>query len=607
MSDDRDDRIDELLRSAMNDEAETIMPAGDGLSRIQQRVTARRHRLRWMRPAAALGSAAALALVGVGAYALTTNGTDKLHTGPTPATQPPTTEPPSETPSPSAVPVVQTAFPKLAIFPFTSVAEEKAWETQYAAGHSPWEADATTVSTSWVQNYLGVSEVNQVVQTTIASDGKSADVTLGRTMTAEQKKLVPVTVVRLVKFGSAWIVIGADDPQHLLKLSSPKPGVLATSPLTVTGPGFGVDEAVQLDVRDAKAPISFGTGHASFGNGVAQWSSTVAFGQPGGSDGVLVGLERSMADGGPQRLVALPLQFGDASGSSTPQYFYAIKNSRVTKFASSSGAAIGYLTSPQPGGGASDPQLSETGEQVYYLQGGGTCANALMSVSTAAVDTPPPPQSVASPDTGYVIAGYAVGPAPAAADGNQTSALAVFETACSGTTSPQAKLVSTTTTGQKHVIDFPSVPPGIEGDPSFEPGTPSASDVRYLDAFVRTGNSGYLTRYDIAHDTTSTPSRNACPAYDVNTGLPKALEVTTAGELWFAVQTGQSMQVVHCAAGHAAVAFTIPGNDTPADVDVTSGGGAVLLTDIAGKVWRWDGSGTATQLSPKVPLDHVTW
>ena len=42
-----DDGFDALLRDSMHGEAETVMPAGDGLSRIQQRVASRRARLRW--------------------------------------------------------------------------------------------------------------------------------------------------------------------------------------------------------------------------------------------------------------------------------------------------------------------------------------------------------------------------------------------------------------------------------------------------------------------------------------------------------------------------------------------------------------------------------
>ena len=64
------------------------------------------------------------------------------------------------------------------------------------------------------------------------------------------------------------------------------------------------------------------------------------------------------------------------------------------------------------------------------------------------------------------------------------------------------------------------------------------------------------------------------------------------------------MSVVRCGAtGTVKKAFTIPGQDQPADIDVTSDGSAVLLTDTNGKFWRWDGSGNPSRLNTSLPLD----
>jgi glucose/arabinose dehydrogenase len=68
------------------------------------------------------------------------------------------------------------------------------------------------------------------------------------------------------------------------------------------------------------------------------------------------------------------------------------------------------------------------------------------------------------------------------------------------------------------------------------------------------------------------------------------------------------MDVVHCTStGKPKLAFTVQGQDVPVDLDVTSDGSAVLLTDDHGKVWRWDGSGNPVQLNNSIPLSHVTW
>jgi hypothetical protein len=606
---DPDDRFDALLRDSMHREAETVMPAGDGLSKIQQRVTTRRSRARWTRPAFALGTAAIVAVVGVGAYAVTRdNGKDVVDVG---GHTPNPTPTQSSLPTPSAttaVPVPAAAFPRLALYPFTTAAAAKSWQRGYSTGgHMSWVADAKQVAQGWIANYVQQPGVDQLLGATYTPTGDRAVVTLGRTMTAESHSTVPVTKVHLVRYGDAWIVTGATDAGGYLKISAPMAGATVTSPVTVSGPAFGSDEAAQIEVRGATHPTVYGSGHASWGGGVP-WSANVSFATPSESVGMVTVVEASMADGGPSRIAVLPVRFATTStAGSMPTYFYGIKNGRVTKFHSSDGSSVDYLTDPQPGGGASDPQLSSSGEQVYYLSGGGTCANGLFAVSTATADNTPQPQSIASPNDGYVITGYAIGPVPSGASGAARPALAYFEQACDGA-SPAAKLVMTNAAGQRHVIKFASMPPTIVGDPSWEPGSPSAWDVRYLDAVVRGGTQNSLVRYDAMSDTSPTSGRSACPGYDANSGLATALQTDVDGVVWFATQTGSSMQVEKCMAGGntAVVAFTIAGNGTPADIAVSSDG-AVLVTDTNGKVWRWGGSGSPVELTPSVPQTQITW
>src|SRR5206468_1378853 len=141
-----------------------------------------------------------------------------------------------------------------------------------------------------------------------------------------------------------------------LRIASPTAGSTVTSPLVVSGPGGGADRAAVVQVRSASAPASYGQGHTgSFG--VQGWSANVKFGRPQSAVGVVLVVEGSLADGLPQRIAAEQVRFGTSSISAGPQYFYGIKDSRVTQFAARNGAAVDYLTDPQPGGEASDPQL----------------------------------------------------------------------------------------------------------------------------------------------------------------------------------------------------------------------------------------------------------
>src|SRR6185312_14237965 len=120
------------------------------------------------------------------------------------------------------------------------------WEQDYANGGTTWEADPTQVASRWVQNFLDQPSVDRVVQTT--DDGTDKLVTLGRVLQAEGHNLFTVTTVRLAPFGNSWIVTGATDPNNYLSFTDPSAGARVITPVTVTGPAFGVDEAVKVDI-----------------------------------------------------------------------------------------------------------------------------------------------------------------------------------------------------------------------------------------------------------------------------------------------------------------------------------------------------------------------
>ena len=141
-----------------------------------------------------------------------------------------------------------------------------------------------------------------------------------------------------------------------------------------------------------------------------------------------------------------------------------------------------------------------------------------------------------------------------------------------------------------------------------DPHTFDGPDLEYLTAIVKTGTQSSIVRYDVYGDTSATPDRRACKGLGPEDGEPEAIERDTSGTLWIALRTGSSMSVMRCEPNHSpTVAFTVPGNDQPVDLDVADDGSAALLTDYTGKVWRWDGSGNPEALPTSLPLDHVSW
>src|SRR6059058_3630049 len=224
-----DSRLEDLLRSSLHGEAETISPSGDGLARIQQRTAARGRRL-WLRPVAVVGGAAVAAVAGFTAYAVTSsqdNGPDSVAANnPTPPATSPAITPTatqSSTPPPPAGPV----FPATAFYPFTSAAQEQSWEAQRGYVAQPWVLDPVAAAKKFVQQYVQATDVKTVFSSHVA--GKNAAITLGRSLAdASSVRPVKVSTVQLQRFGKAWLVVAAVDPSGYLKISSPTGGARVT-------------------------------------------------------------------------------------------------------------------------------------------------------------------------------------------------------------------------------------------------------------------------------------------------------------------------------------------------------------------------------------------
>jgi hypothetical protein len=271
---------EDKLAALLREQADKVVPSGDGLSRIQKRVAARR-RSRWLvLPGAAVVTAAAVAAFF--AFGPTDDRSSVSRVGSTPE---PTV---ATTPSPDGF-VGQPFVP--AIWPFASHDQAQAWRQDPST--KPWAASNLGVAQHFVDDYLRLTDVH-LVQTC-----NSCDVV--EIANADGKQVGTVGLVR-EDDGTprAYSVAGVMfDPSFAV--TSPAEGARASSPLTVSGTITGVDEnvVIRLLSQDGRG---LGTAAAPAGSG-APWSTTLSWTDDNWYTGALVLMTYSPKDGALNRLI----------------------------------------------------------------------------------------------------------------------------------------------------------------------------------------------------------------------------------------------------------------------------------------------------------------
>lgn len=583
-----DDPHGELLSRALKAEAETIRPAGDGLSRIRDRVERRRGRVRWLMPVASLGTAAALTGGAFGAYNAFSGDDQALrtgrlaHTGPAQhssaapsATQP--TTPSASTTAPStarstdpatavATRKGEAAAPATPVWPFHSAAYVAMWQQAYAdSGSQPWHLDAGATATAFVDSLNLPAQDLGVATTTPVSNG-TVDVRVTTASTADGTPRV-FAIVRLTRWGAGanapWEVIGVTAPG--LSIDSPAAAAAVASPVTVryTLDG-GVEEDVYTSAWDSGGRLA--SGHATVGGGAQQ--ATLSFGRARAAAGYVVVADVQSASGTATltRLAVTPVRLGTSATPTNPQgkqyppYFVAVQDQRVGLFYSKLGGFGRWLTDPQPGGGVSSPQLTADDRWVYFLRGGGTGVQNLMRVS---INGGAEEQVVTDADT---ITSFAVG-----GDHGQFLAYVVTKDGS------QALVWRNADTGQGGTYQQHSVPPEF-GRLAW------SADGQHLTAQVRTGTAWELRTYAVAtmssldSELTTRPDRSA-PSYDAHGNLyyVQAIDATH----WELLQYDGSRE------RHVST-ITLPEQASPeqAAVDITPDAYAAMVSTPNGHVYR---------------------
>jgi hypothetical protein len=346
-----EDRLRDLLRS----EATTIVPAGDGLARIRERVARRRRARFWVFPSAAVATAAAVA-----AFVLIAPDDHKTQTL-QPASPTATTEP-SGSPAPVVPDDGGMPLDVPAIWPFTTQQEAAGWASRY-----PYAENGLDVGRHFVADHLGLTGV-EVSQTCVSC--AVLQLKAGATSVGE------ITLARVgVGFASGhgtqvYTVVGVGGTD--LTVTSPAAGTAITSPTGVTGRITGVHENVQLRLLTSSGDELATTGAPA--GGEVPWSATMSWTRSDWTHGSVVGVTRSDKDGSVTRVVAVPVTRSTASPTAS---FVGRVDGHISLFDASTGKVLRRLTYPPAGATDSSPAWSHGTLLWVRIRSGATCGYEL--------------------------------------------------------------------------------------------------------------------------------------------------------------------------------------------------------------------------------------
>jgi hypothetical protein len=333
-----EDKLREILRS----EATTIVPAGDGLARIRERVVRKRRARFWLLPSAAVATAGVAA-----AFFLLSPDDGRKPTTLQQGSASPTT---SDSPSPVAVPTTSPTPNGVAPQPSDSWQGPAYWPF---ASADDLDNVADPVP-AWLQEGL------QVGQRLVRDVLELPDVTVSQTcVSCEVLQLkVGSEDVGTINLGHytvhgtrVFTVVSIDGTD--LKISSPAAGTAVSSPTRVTGRIQGVDENVRLKLV-AKDGGVLSQGAAPAGS-AAPWSTNLSWSARDWSTGAVLATTGNFRDGAINRVALTPVKRSTATTTSS---FAALVDGHISLFSSSTGDLVRQLTYPPTGRADTQPTWS---------------------------------------------------------------------------------------------------------------------------------------------------------------------------------------------------------------------------------------------------------
>jgi hypothetical protein len=169
------------------------------------------------------------------------------------------------------------------LWPFQTVGEASAWqESHRTSGAEPWHLDPSETAVRFAHDFLGYTEIDRVAGTVVRSGGEAL-VPVGAAPVEGQARPA-AAVLHLAQIGSGadapWEVVGSRDTT--LTLTTPPYGSSVLAPVTVGGRITGVDENLQVQVRDLSGVLGRAE-NIPAGGLRTPWSATVGFSAPSGT------------------------------------------------------------------------------------------------------------------------------------------------------------------------------------------------------------------------------------------------------------------------------------------------------------------------------------
>ena len=190
-----------------------------------------RRTTRRMRIAIVVAAVTGIALIAVLPVVLLRDTGSEPGVAPPPSASATPTASARRTPAPSPTPSKPTTtvgpFAYQALWPFSSVAGAAAWQRSYrSGGHQPWHLDPEQTALSFTTGYLGFTEVDRVVSSSVSGD--EARIGVGYQAEGRLAHAATLHLVRISQgLDAPWEVVGTIDTT--LTLDHPRYGA--------TGPG----------------------------------------------------------------------------------------------------------------------------------------------------------------------------------------------------------------------------------------------------------------------------------------------------------------------------------------------------------------------------------